>query len=731
MKNFSLFLLSLLLVSSVFGQIDHWETAVHAGGIWKYRLGTSEPSANWNTVAFNDAAWLSGRGSIGYGDGDDNTTISRTPSLYMRQKFTVTNKTKIVGMVLHADFDDGFVAYLNGVEIARSNLAGSPPAYNANATTAREAVMYQGGDALSFVLNDKALQQLLVDGENVLAVQTHNFGGTSSSDMTTLYWLSFGISDASQDYSPTPLWFTSLNFETPLPIVKINTWGEYIPDEPAVVGEMGIIWNGDGNLNYRLGYPHEFLGNIDIERRGQTSLSIFPKNGFAIETKDANGQDLDVKFLNFPEEEDWVLHGPYSDKSLIRNVLAMELGKRMGQYSSRTRLVELFINEEYEGVYVLMEKIKRDKNRVDIANLKPEDIAGDELTGGYVFKIDKDAPDWYSRYNTANSGRKLEFQYVSPKRTAIQPAQELYIQAYVDSFERALRLSSGMFGGKRYDQYMDVASFADHFILTELTKNVDGYRLSTYLYKDKDSNGGLLKAGPIWDYNLAFGNADYCNAETDWGWIYDAHCGNGNPFWWQRLFREELFINTVRCRWEELRAGAFSRDSLHAFIDDKAALLATPATRNFQRWPILGTRIWPNPVVPTTYQGEINYLKSFITDRLDWMDRNMLGVCTTGLEEDMAQNIQFEVYPNPAEGQLFIEVNLPQSSKVRLAIYDMLGREIWTKTFHLPTGKQVMEVDLTSIRRDAIHHASTGIFYVKITQNGVLLGTKKVMRMLD
>ena len=119
MKHFLALALAFCILSPAFAQIDHWETAVQAGNMWKYRLGTSEPPATWKETSFNDASWSQGNGSIGYGDGDDQTVISRTPSLYMRQKFTVTDKSKITAAVLHADFDYGFVAYVNGIEIAR------------------------------------------------------------------------------------------------------------------------------------------------------------------------------------------------------------------------------------------------------------------------------------------------------------------------------------------------------------------------------------------------------------------------------------------------------------------------------------------------------------------------------------------------------------------------------------------------------------------------------------
>jgi len=148
----------------------------------------------------------------------------------------------------------------------------------------------------------------------------------------------------------------------------------------------------------------------------------------------------------------------------------MELSNKMGQYASRTRLIELFINDLYEGVYVLMEKIKKDENRVDIATLRAEDIAGDELTGGYIFKIDKGDIDWFSQYDMSlNPGQKLGFQYVYPQRSEIQTEQENYIQSYVDSFENAMNNSDFIYGGKHYTDYIDQTSFIDYFLHSEMS----------------------------------------------------------------------------------------------------------------------------------------------------------------------------------------------------------------------------------------------------------------------
>lgn len=718
-KNYILLLLLSFLSNFLFSQINHWETAIYANSTWKYRLGHSNPSSNWKSVGFNEVGWLSGIGGIGYGDGDDNTNIIPVRSLYMRHRFDVVDLSKIEMAIFHADYDDAFVAYLNGVEIARSNnILGVSPAYDAEVLSDHEAAMYSGGLPDAYVVNKAVLNQIPLSSENVLAIQVHNYNGLNSSDLSSNFFLSFAINDTSNDYGPTPDWFTTTAFSSHLPIIQINTFGKEIPNEPSIPGEMGIVWNGVGQMNDSEGFPNEFLGNISIERRGQSSLWLFPKNGFAIETKDEMGEDLDTSFLNFPKEEDWVLHGPYSDKTLMRNVLVMDIARRMGQYASRTRFVELLINGSYEGIYVLMEKIKQDKNRVDIANLKEDDLAGDELTGGYVFKVDKDEADWYSQFGvSANQNEKLPFQYVSPKRSKIQPEQEDYIQSYVDSFEQAIRSPTWKFGGKRYDEYIDLTSFADNFIINELSKNVDGFRLSSYFHKDKDSKGGKIVAGPVWDYNLGFGNADYCGGGVPIGWERDSPCGDTNPFWWDRMVQDAVFTNLLQCRWREFRQGPLHIDSLHTFIDSQAEYLEPALERNFDRWPILQDYIWPNAVVPGSYQGEIDFMKDFLETRVAWMDANMYGSCSVTADNEQLVDNFFIINPNPTNGIIYLTSKNKLNGGTEFILQNIMGEIIKSFSLENPVNQQL--IDLSEL--------NNGIYFLTNYFEGKLFSKKIIV----
>ena len=175
---------------------------------------------------------------------------------------------------------------------------------------------------------------------------------------------------------------------------------------------------------------------IGIEIRGSSS-QMFPKKQFAIETQDNNGNNNNVSILGLPPENDWILYAPYSDKSLIRNYLAYKLARDMGRYSSRTRFCELLVNGDYKGLYIIMEKIKRDDNRIDISKLETDETSGDDLTGGYIIKIDKWSGEnndgWFADLpDEPYTGFYYLYHYPKPDEIVLE--QEEYIRAYTVSY---------------------------------------------------------------------------------------------------------------------------------------------------------------------------------------------------------------------------------------------------------------------------------------------------------
>lgn len=694
-------------------QIDHWETVVYNSDSWQYFIGNSQPPINWNTANFNDNNWSSGAGGIGYGD--DKTIIPATYALYLRRTFSIVDVAAIESLILQADYDDAFVAYLNGVEIARANIEGSPPRFDTETLTDHEATLYINNMVESTFLPKSLIDDLLKMGENTLAISIHNRFGPSSSDMTANFFLTLGLNNNSAYYRSTPDWFVEPIFDSQLPIVKISTEGA-INAEATIPAQLGII-NNESGLNSFFDIPNVYAGLINIKFRGQSSL-WFDKKNYSIETQDEFGEDLDTSFLNFPKEEDWILHGPYADKSLMRNVLVMDLAQKMGQYASRTEYVDLFINGDYQGIYVLMEKIKRDKQRVDIAKLKTTDIDGDELTGGYIYKIDKGEPDWLSRYNFYQSAEKLKYQLVYPDIDKVQPEQFSYIQSFVDSFERAMVDRNLMFGGKSFDEYIDLTSFAEAHLLNEVGRNVDGYRLSSYFHKQKDSNGGKIKAGPVWDFNLAFRNADYCEGADTEGLIFDRLCDGGFPFWWNVLLKNEQFQRITRCRWEELRTTSFHTDSIFAFIDNQVNSMSPSITQNFNRWNILGTYLWPNPFpLASSHAEEIAVLKEWLSARLKWMDENIGGTCQMIVSTDDTEKMKFlQVMPNPVQNHLKLTLDANWISKISdITIINALGQSIQSIE---PAVDMIIDV----------RHLSKGVYFIGCQKEGELFYEKIIIK---
>ena len=660
----NILLLIFLPILTVSQNIDHWETVVFDTDIWKYLEGTYEPDTNWRKIGFNDISWLQGQGGIGYGDNDDSTIVNPVTSLYLRNSFNIIDTAQITALALNIDYDDAFVAYLNNVEIARSNIGsvGDHPTFNQTSSSLHEAQIYQGGNPDQFLIDTQLFKDNILPGNNILAVQIHN-DNINSSDLTSRIFLSFGINNSSLNYWPINSWFqppiifTTFN----LPIVVINTNGQNIADDPRITCDMGIINNSNGSINSLNDSFNDYDGKISIEYRGSSSQT-FPKKSYALETQDINGNNNNVSLLGMPAENDWILYAPYSDKSLMRNFLTFNLGEKMGNYSPRTVYCELVVNGYYKGIYVLMEKIKRDNNRVDISKLDSNDIAGDSLTGGYIIKIDKytggGGDNWLSDFPNIGGG-SLYIQYHYPEASVMVSEQLDYIQHYLDSFEYALNGVNFSDTSIGYSKYIDVNSFIDLYIMNELSKNIDGYRLSTYMYKDRDDNGGKLTMGPFWDYNLAYGNADYCEAGLTSGWEVDGDsgaCGWNNPFWFERLLEDTLYQNRLKCRWEHLRDRSFHEDSIFNFIDSIALYINDAQQRNFQKWDILGTYVWPNFYIGNTYQDELIFIKTWLSARLDWIDNNIVGNCNSLTNSDEL-------------------INSSNNYRYLIKVTDILGRE--------------------------------------------------------
>ncbi len=501
--------------------------------------------------------------------------------------------------------------------------------------------------------------------------------------------------------NPTlPVAFESSN----LPIICIETNGQTIPDDPKITAQMHIYHNTSGARNALTDVP-ALSTPIGIEIRGSSSQQ-FLKKSYGIETRKSTGEDADLSIFGMPAEADWVLQANYSDKSLIRNSLAYELARKTGQYAARTRFVELFVNGKYRGVYMFGEKLKRDKNRVDISKLEPDETDGDDLTGGYILKIDKttggDEGGFQSRISPINHpiGQYIYFQYEYPAPEDLVYQQVNYIYRYVlDSFETALNADYFTNPETGYRKYADEFSFMDYFFVNELSKNVDGYRISTFLHKDKYSNGGKLKMGPVWDFDIAFQNADYCGAYQTSGWAFQFPCDQDwwqPPFWWQRFFEDNQYLRDLNTRWDDYRGSIFSDAALSQMVDSMANEISEAQARNFEKWNILGRYVWPNPnPLANTYTEEIAHMKSWLYDRSYWIDANLPQ--PSAVEQGIARQEMF-LYPNPVNsGEISIMLSSPNATLGTLQILSLDGKVL--KSMQVEGITSEIRIDITGLSK--------------------------------
>lgn len=451
-----------------------------------------------------------------------------------------------------------------------------------------------------------------------------------------------------------------------LPLVVINTNGQTIQNNAKIQAGMRLIWNGVGKVNKPTDPGNIYDGNIGIEVRGASSASL-PQKPYGFETRDQTGANLDVSLLGMPAENDWILLSNYNDKTFMRNTLAFDLFRKMGHYAPRTQMVEVIINNVYLGIYILTEKIKRDKGRVDIAKLASKDVTGDDVTGGYIFKIDyyNASDSWKSNYTPLGYPTKaVNYVYADPDATELLTSQKTYLKNAVNSFESILYSNGFADKTSGYPAWIDVNSFIDYFIVSEVSRNVDGFKKSCFFFKDKNSRGGKINAGPVWDFDWAWKNIWDCSfyqATDGSGWSYKVNdCGNIWPNsngWMVRLLQDEDFANALNKRYFELRNSYLSFSHLQSYIDSVQRLASEAEVRHYSKWNILSLSVGAPEVdgQPSTYAGQVTKFTNWIATRLNWLDTHMPGKSTpTSIENDQIA-FSYRIFPNPATDLVYIE----------------------------------------------------------------------------
>ena len=617
--------LLLIILFSTFkltAQVDHWESVILPGDSWSYKIPTSQPDQDWNQLGFNDSFWEEGISGFGYGDDDDATIISNTMSIYIRTTFDILDISSIESVLLDIDYDDGFVAFINGHEVARNLMTGTTPDFNQPSDGWHEALLPQGYVPERFAVETNILNS----GANVIAVQVHNYS-LDSSDMTALPVLSFGINNNSNDYRPPPSWFVEpsvpneINFESSnLPIVLIQTVdGQGIPNEPKIDATMQILFRENGDRNYLtdINDPDavHFSGDIKIEVRGSTS-STWDKKPYAFTPYDSSGEKINVSFLGMPKENDWILNGIAYDPSFMRDYLSYNLSNLIGNYASRTRYCELFLNGEFRGIYIFQEKLKADDSRIDIRKIDEDDTTLPQLSGGYITKTDKIAGADVVAWSMDNyGGWQSNFVHEHPKSSTIALQQHDYIKNQFETLQSLVDPPSNNTISEGFPSLIDNPSFVDFMIINELASNVDAYEFSTFFHKDRN---GKLRAGPVWDFNLTFGNDlfswGYDRSHTDIWQFFD---GNMGPKFWKDLFDDSVFNCYLTRRWQELTSPGMplALDEIYSFIDETKILITEAVERQES---INGTS--------GVFDQEILDMKSWISDRMNWISNQLTDV---------------------------------------------------------------------------------------------------------
>jgi hypothetical protein len=520
-----------------------------------------------------------------------------------------------------------------------------------------------------------------------------------------------------------------------LPIVIINTLGQTIVQDTKIDCLMEIKYNGPGNLTFLDGPANVYDGHIGIEIRGASS-SGYPQRPYGFETRDSTGANLSVSILGMPEENDWVLISNYNDRSLIKNLMAYKIFAMMGNYSPRSQLCEVIIDGSYQGIYLIGEKIKQDNGRVNIATLNPDEILGDDLTGGYILQQNywNESNSFQSNYSPIDHPTfDVHFLYEYPKPQDIVPEQKVYIAAFIDSLETALYsvdFADPIIG---YRKYLDVESFIDYFIVNEVSRNNDGFKKSVFFHKDKNSNGGKLHAGPVWDFDWAWKNMQSCeifqnNGGIGWAHhINDCFTDNYSTGWYIRLLQDSTFNDELRCRYEQYRETMLDTTYLFAYIDSMGVYAQEAQARHFQKWPLLGMS-GPAPddgPVAITHLGELDSLKSWIWTRLQWLDANIPGIAQNceqsgvGLNALVMEN-SFNCYPNPASNQLSVVFQLADVSGISLTMVNAVGAVVYSENAaSYSPGQHTIHIDVS--------HLQSGIYFLKVEIGGTILTQKIVV----
>ena len=400
---------------------------------------------------------------------------------------------------------------------------------------------------------------------------------------------------------------------TNLPTVVINTENaaDIVSKEEEISSKVYVISEDGTKFHY--------AEQTGVRGRGNASWN-FDKKPYRMKF------DKKVRLLDAPAKaKKWTLISNHSDKTLMRNILAFEISRRVGaKYTPYCQPVDVIINGEYKGCYQLCDQIEVDENRVNITEMEPEDISGDAITGGYLIEIDAYAYE-EPEHSMFKSSKGIPVTIKSPDDDDITPQQKSYIESYFNRLENRVFAENFSDETHGYRQLFDTESFIKHFIVGEISGNTDTY-WSTYLYKERGDD--KIYTGPVWDFDIAFENDNRTHPISQYNdFIYatdDSSAAGGKNMkrFVSRIIKEDPVANAqLKQMWNELRNnGIISEESLIAYIDQTAALLDESQKLNFKRWKILDRKFHMNFQALGSYEAEVNTIKSYIDERLVRLD---------------------------------------------------------------------------------------------------------------
>jgi hypothetical protein len=507
---------------------------------------------------------------------------------------TVSARAETVALAEDITYSVPSGTFQGSVSVALSTaVAGAEIRYTTNGTPPTAASTVYPGRALSLTATTQLRAQAFVNGTATGAPGTALYVARSF--------------DAQHD----------------LPLMLIDDYGKGKPGR-NFVDAAAMLFEPTGGRTSLSAAP-TVATRSGIHLRGQSSAT-FEKAPYRLELRDSTDDDADYPMLGMPADSDWVLRGPFSDKSLVREAMVYDLGREMGMVAPRYRFVELYLNvdsapvaaADYQGVYMLVETIKNSKDRLNLKQLKESDTTLPKITGGYIFKFEwlaAEEPILTCTGPAATCWNYLEVEDPSP----LNAQQKAWLTQYLQQFHDLLHSPGFADPQTGYRAWINVGSWVDLVILNELSREMDSYLRSTYFYKDRE---GPIVAGPLWDYDLTFGTGGFFGNDQTAGWQYQQTRSPQANDWFQILLSDPAFVNDVKARWQSLRRGLLSTASLNTRIDALTNPLTAAAARNFQRWPNLSSRNVGPFVTNTspTWAGQVQVMRTWLTQRAAWLD---------------------------------------------------------------------------------------------------------------